>query len=65
MDVSGYTADDLAIFRNVLDRAVSEAALEMPVELLARRLFIAARTGERNPDRLVEAVLGRPIGAYG
>lgn len=59
MDVSGYTADDLAVFRKVLDRAVAEADSDMPVELMARRLFVAARDGERDPDRLVAAVLGR------
>jgi hypothetical protein len=58
MDVSGYTADDLEVFRRVLDRAVSEADSGMPVELMARRLFVAARAGERDPDRLVAAVLG-------
>ncbi|MBN8911249.1 MAG: hypothetical protein J0H65_04150 [Rhizobiales bacterium] len=59
MDVSGYTADDLEIFRKVLDRATAEAETDMPVELMARRLFVAARTGERDPARLVAMVLGR------
>lgn len=59
MDVSGYTTDDLDIFRKVLDRAVAEADIDMPVELMARRLFVAARTGERDPARLVALVLGR------
>jgi hypothetical protein len=59
MDVSGYTADDLDIFRKVLDRAIAEADTDMPVELMARRLFVAARTGERDPDRLVALLLGR------
>jgi hypothetical protein len=59
MDVSGYTADDLEIFRKVLDRAVSEADTDMPVELMARRLFVAARTGERDQDRLLALVLGQ------
>ena len=59
MDVSGYTADDLKIFRMVLDQAVAEADVDMPIELMARRLFVAARTGERNKERLVAAVLGR------
>lgn len=58
MDVSGYTTDDLDIFRKVLDRAVAEADTDMPVELMARRLFVAARTGERDPTRLVALVLG-------
>lgn len=61
MDVSGYTADDLDVFRKVLDQAVAEADTDMPVELMARRLFVAARDGERNPDRLVAAVLGRTV----
>lgn len=59
MDVSGYTTDDLDIFRKVLDRAVAEADADIPVELMARRLFVIARTGERDPERLVAAVLGR------
>lgn len=59
MNVSGYTSDELEIFRKVLDQAVAEADLDIPVELMARRLFVVARTGERDPDRLVAAVLGR------
>lgn len=64
MDVSGYTADELVLFRNVLDKAVAETCFDMPVELMARRLFIAARSGERNPDRLIAAVLGRPAAGH-
>lgn len=59
MDVSGYTTADLEIFRKVLDKAVAESDFDIPVELLARRLFVMARNGERDPDRLVDAVLGR------
>lgn len=59
MDVSGYTADDLDIFRRVLDRAVAEDDNGMPLELMARRLFVVARAGDRDPDRLLAAVLGR------
>ena len=59
MDVSGYTAHDLDVFRKVLDRAVAEADVDIPVELMARRLFVVARTGERDPERLVASVLGR------
>lgn len=36
MDVSGYTTDDLILFRRVLDRAIAEADSDMPVELMAR-----------------------------
>jgi hypothetical protein len=59
MDVSGYTTDDLDVFRKVLDRAVAEADVDIPIELMARRLFVAARSGERDPERLVATVLGR------
>jgi hypothetical protein len=59
MDVSGYTASDLDVFRKVLDQAVAEADGDVPLELLARRLFVVARTGERDRERLVAAVLGR------
>ncbi|MGE0024346.1 MAG: hypothetical protein AB7S70_12025 [Hyphomicrobium sp.] len=59
MNVSGYTTGELALFRKVLDRAVAEADIAMPIELMARRLFVIARSGERDPDRLVDAVLGR------
>lgn len=59
MNVSGYSADDLEVFRKVLDRAVAEADFDIPIELMARRLFVIARTGERDLDRLVAGVLGR------
>jgi len=59
MNVSGYTTRELTLFRKVLDRAMAEADIAMPIELMARRLFVIARAGERDPDRLVDAVLGR------
>jgi len=61
MNVSGYTTEELEIFKKVLDRAVAEADFDIPVELMARRLFVIARTGERDQDRLVSAVLGRSM----
>jgi flagellar basal body rod protein FlgB len=60
MDVSGYTANDLQLFQNVLDSAMTEAAardLKITMTMMARRLFDAARDGERNPDRLKAALL--------
>jgi hypothetical protein len=59
MNVSGYTAEELNIFRDVLDRAVAEAALEIPVELMTQRLFKAAGAGERDRNRLLDIVLDR------
>lgn len=59
MNVSGYSEEDLTVFRQVLDRAVAECAMEIPVELMTRRLFNAAGNGERNPDRLLSLVLAR------
>jgi hypothetical protein len=43
MNVSGYTTQELEIFSKVLDRAVAEADFDIPIELMARRLFIIAR----------------------
>ena len=61
MNVSGYTTEELEIFKKVLDRAIAEANFDVPIELMARRLFVIARTGERDQDRLVSAVLGRSV----
>jgi hypothetical protein len=61
MNVSGYSPEDIVLFRAVLDATRNEAIAvgrEIPVELMARRLFRAAETGERDPRRLIEAVLG-------
>ena len=59
MNVSGYTAEELNIFRDVLDRAVAEAVQEIPVDLMTRRLFKAAGAGERDSQRLLDIVLDR------
>lgn len=59
MNVSGYTTEELQLFKKVLDQAVAESDFDVPVELMARRLFVIARTGERDRERLVAAVLGR------
>ena len=63
MNVSGFTQDELDVFRSVLDRAVAEAALDIPVETMTRRLFKAANAGERDPGRLLDFVLGRGPGS--
>ncbi|MDO9383817.1 MAG: hypothetical protein Q7T86_13245 [Hyphomicrobiaceae bacterium] len=61
MKTSGYTAEDLKTLTEVLDAAILEAAerdLDLPVSLMTRRLFDAARWGERDPARLKAEVLG-------
>jgi hypothetical protein len=63
MLVAGYTQGEIRTFEAVLDAAMSEAALEdtMPTySQMTRRLFEAARAGERDPSRLKDAALGRP-----
>ena len=62
MRTHGYTAEELAGFYAVLDRAVCEAAeseLKISIPTMVRRLFAAADTGERDPDRLADILIGR------
>ncbi len=61
MNTSGYSTEDLKLLSSVLDAATLEAAernLDLPVSLMTRRLFDAARWGERDPERLKAEVLG-------
>jgi len=61
MLTSGYSAADLKELGAVLDAAVAEAAernLDISMSVMTRRLFDAARWGERNPERLKSEVLG-------
>lgn len=64
MNVSGYTQREIKTFGAVLDSAMSEAALAdraPPFTQMTRRLFDAAGDGERDPERLKAAVLGRSV----
>lgn len=61
MNTSGYSAEDLKDLSSILDAAIREAAerdLDLPISLMTRRLFDAARWGERDPDRLRAEILG-------
>lgn len=61
MRTHGYSAEELSIFYAVLDRAVREATereLEVTVPVMVQRLFCAADAGERDADRLIEAIFG-------
>lgn len=61
MNVSGYSANDVKLFRAILDASMAESiasGANIPLDLMTLRLFKAAGQGERDPRRLVEAVLG-------
>lgn len=61
MQTTGYSAADLKALGTVLDAAVAEAAernLDISIAVMTRRLFDAARWGERNPERLKSEILG-------
>jgi hypothetical protein len=61
MNVSGYSPGDIKLFKAVLDASMSEniaCGADVPLDLMTMRLFKAAGEGERDPRRLVEAVLG-------
>ena len=60
MQVGGYTSDELKLFHRVLDAAMGEAVsrdLRLPLHTMTQRLFDAAITGERDPERLKAAIL--------
>jgi hypothetical protein len=62
MNVSGYSTAELDEFRAVLDAAMAEAAekdMDVPLGLMARRLFDAGSKGVRDPERLRAIILGR------
>ena len=61
MDISGYTSDELHSFHVALDAAMTEAAerdLDVPLALMAKRLFQAAGNGVRDFEQLKGAILG-------
>lgn len=60
MQVRGYTSDELKLFHRVLDAAMGEAAsrdIKLALHTMTQRLFDAAITGERDPERLKAAIL--------
>jgi hypothetical protein len=65
MNVSGYSANEIKLFRAILDASLAESlasGANIPLDLMTARLFKAAGRGERDPRRLVEAVLGLDAG---
>jgi phosphatidylserine/phosphatidylglycerophosphate/cardiolipin synthase-like enzyme len=60
MDTSIYSSRELREFQEIMDSAIEEAAqrgLDMPLAIMARRLFDAAQGGERSREKLKEAAL--------
>ncbi len=61
MIVSGYTPEDLTVFKCVLKVAEVESLANgqhIPIEVMAARVMRAAALGEQDPRRLCEAALG-------
>ncbi len=67
MKTHGYSAAELSGFYAVLDRAVCEVAeqeLAISIPTMVQRLFQAADRGERDGDRLMQAIFdGVPTAA--
>ena len=55
-----FTVDEISVLQVALDAAMTEGTakgFDFPLDLMLRRLFEAAETGERDPEKLKDAVL--------
>ena len=55
-----FTVDEISVLQVALDLAMTEATakgFDFPLDLMLRRLFEAAESGERDPERLKAMVL--------
>ena len=62
MNTSPFTVEEIDALQVVLNAAMTEAkeqGIEVPVSVMLARLFAAASTGERSPEKLKAAVLNR------
>ena len=62
MNTWPFTVEELDRLQVVLNAAMTEAAqqgVEVPLPVMLARLFAAASTGERNPEKLKAAVLSK------
>ncbi len=62
MNVASYTHDELRRLQEALERAAEEAeasGLDVPVEMMAKRIFGAAEKGLRDIDTLKDVALGK------
>ena len=65
-NLTKYSREELNVFASVLDAASTEAALkgiELPIDLMSRRLFDAASRGERAPHKLRAAIFREAVPA--
>ena len=59
MNLTNYSSEELNTFASVLDAAANEAVLkgiDIPIDLMSRRMFDAARQGERDRYKLRAAI---------
>jgi len=66
MESCVYHSDELKQLRGVLDSIIAEAkerGLDLPVDDIIERMFDLADEGERDPEKLRAAVLGKLISA--
>lgn len=62
MNVSSFTHAELRRFQEALEKAAEEAGtsgIDVPVELMAKRLFKAAEQGLRDIETLKDVALGK------
>ncbi len=66
VNLTDYTSDELNLFAGVLDAALNESISKgrcMPFDVMSRRLFDAARRGERDPSKLRAAIFREAVAA--
>jgi hypothetical protein len=64
MDTSIYSSAELREFQKIMDAAIEEAGrrgIDMPLAMMARRLFDAAQRGVRDHEELKEAALAAQV----
>jgi hypothetical protein len=62
VNTSPFTVEEIDALQVVLHAAMTEASkegIEVPISVLLARLFAAASTGERDPEKLKAAALNK------
>ncbi len=66
MKLTNYSREELNLFASVLEGAANEAVLkgiDLPIDLMSRRMFDAASQGERDPSKLRAAIFREAVPA--